>query len=440
MAKYGTKLYGSGVRYGVTSVVGVYYQSNIVALSSDYQTIKLSWSPIIPDPSDPTPTHWALVKSYTGTLDDPNKGTILIGGAYNSIGISYTDVIADYQDLEISYSIWLFNGSSWKFCGSTYTFLVSDKNSLVKISNWLPKAWLNQSSNIGEGLSYYGDNSFVTILGVFAFMYDYMRVEGNVLGNSLNPIYTPSALLQNKSTSLGFTYEAALGDIYNRSISSTGNIINSYKGTSLGLTTYTTALTHWGASYSLGHNLMLDYNDSSFEESIGRWGVSAGTLIKSTYTIESIIAPTPFIDSAYPAKNTGVGKVNTAGLSSVTMSLPASGLDIKTNGIPISANTRYLFSGWVRHDAGSAKTISATITWYDQFGKSLGTTAAGTSLTTSTTFSEFTTASDSGRNGKLSPLNSVFAQITITISTSISTNTFTLDSSVNGILDTSVLG
>jgi len=421
MAKYGTKLYGSGVRYGVTSVVSVYYQSNIVALSSDYQTIKLSWSPIVPDPSDPSPTYWALVKSYTGTLDDPSKGTILAGGVYSSIGISYTDIITDNQDLEVSYSIWLFNGSSWKFCGSTYTFLVSDKNSLVKISNWLPKAWLNQSNNIGEGLSYYGDNSFVTILGVFSFMYDYIRVEGSVLGNSLNPIYTPSALLPYKSTSLGFNYEAALGDIYNRSLSSTGNIINSYKGTSAGLTIYTTALTHWGAGYSLGHNLMLDYNDSSFEESVGRWGVSSGTLATTTYVLAGISAPTPFVDASYPGKSVGVGKLTTAATTPITMSLPSTGLDVKLNGVPVVGGTRYIFSGWARHTA-VATTITGVITWYDQFGNSLGSTSASPTFTTTTNFAEFTTASDSGRNGKLAPLRATFAKVILTVTPSAATS------------------
>jgi len=434
MAKYGTKRYGSGIRYGVTSVVSVYYQSNIVATSSDYKTISINWDPITADPTDPSPTHWVLVKSYTGTLDDPAKGTFLDGGSYSSIGTFYTDVSTDREDLEVSYSIWLFNGSSWIFCGSSYAILIGNKNSLLKISNWLPKTWLNSDNNVGEDFSNYGDNSLVTTLGVFSFMYDYMRVQGKLLLNSWDSFYTPSSLLEYKGTSLGFKYEAALGDIYNRSIAATGNIINSYKGTSLGLETYTTALTHWNANYSLGHNMMLDYNDSSFEESVGRWGVSAGTLTRSTYTIEGMSAPTPFVDTSYPAKNLGLGKVNSTDIIALAMSLPASGLDIKNNSIPVKENTRYLFSGWARHDTTS-KIITATITWYDQFGNSLGTTAEGPRLTTTTAFKEFTTASDSGRNGKLSPLGAVFAKININVFNDI----FILDSSSYGILNTSTL-
>jgi hypothetical protein len=434
MAKYGTRRYGSGVRYGVNSTVSVYYNSNIFASSNNYQTIKVFWDPIIADPNDPSPTHWVLIKSYSGSVDDPAKGITLDGGTYSTFKTTFTDTITDVSDLEVTYSIWLFNGSGWIFCGTSYAVLVGNKNSLAKISSWLPKAWLNPIDSVGESLGSYENNSLVTTLGVFSFMYDYLRVQGSILANSLDPFYTPGALLNAKTTSLGIQYEAALGDIYNRSLAATGNIVNAYKGTSLGLTVYTTALTHLGSKYELGHNMMLDYNDSSFEESIGRWGISAGTFTRSTYAAEGISAPNPFVDYNYPPKSVGLGKVNKSGVIAVGMSIPSSDLDVKTYGIPIKENTRYLFSGWVRHDT-TANVIIATITWYDQFGNSLGTTPAGPRKSTSTSFSEFTTASDSGRNGKLSPLKAAFAKIDINVFTDI----FILDSSFDGILDTSVL-
>lgn len=421
MAKYGTRRYGSGVRYGVTSVVSVYYRSNIFATSTGYQTIKIVWDPIVPDPNDPSPTHWVLVKSYSGSLDGPDAGTVLAGGSYSTIGTSYTDIVTDVEDLEVSYSIWLFNGSGWKFCGTSYAILVGEKDSLAKISTWLPKTWLNPVNNVGESLSTYNSNSLVTTLGVFSFMYDYLRVQGSILAKSLDPFYTPSTLLNAKTTSLGLQYEAALGDVYNRSLAATGNIVNSYKGTSQSLKIYTTALTHWGATYRVGHNLLLDYNDSSFEQSVGRWGVSSGTLSSTTYALAGISAPTPFTDTSSPVRSQGLGKLITASTTPITMSLPASNLNIKTNGIPISGNKRYVFSGHVRRTA-VATTISATITWYDQFGNAIETTSAGTSLTATTSFSEFTSASDSGRNGKLSPLNAKFARVNLTVTPASSTS------------------
>ena len=427
MAKYGTKRYGSGVRYGVTSVISVYYQSNIVAKSIDYGKIKIDWDPVTPDPSDRVPTHWALVRSYSGSLDNPYDGTILIGGAYSTISTTYTDTIIDKEDLEVCYSLWLFNGVAWKFCGSSYTILVGAKDSLVKISNWLPKAWLNPVDRVGEGLSTYNDNTLTTILGVFAFMYDRFRVEGTLLANQFNSFYTPSKLLDYKGTSLGYQYEAALGDTYNRSISAVGNVVNSYKGTTAGLIIYTNGLVHWNSTPIVGHNLLLDYNDSSFEESLGNWGVSSGTFTATTYALASISVPAPFVDISYPPRTVGLAKLVTAATTPITMSLPKSGNSVLLTGVPIKQNTRYVFSGWARHVTASA-TVSAVITWYDQFGTSLGSTSAGTSLTTTTSFAEFTSSSDSGRNGKLSPLNAKFAKVTLTLTPSSSaSNTLYFD-------------
>ena len=74
MAKYGTSRYGSGVKYGEISAVGVYYNSGITAWSYDYNEIAISWGIIIPDPTDGSPTHWKLIKSTVGNVDDPENG------------------------------------------------------------------------------------------------------------------------------------------------------------------------------------------------------------------------------------------------------------------------------------------------------------------------------------------------------------------------------
>jgi hypothetical protein len=80
MAKYGTSRYGSGFRYGETSAVGVYYNSGIEAWAYNYNEIAVSWGIINPDPNDGPLTHWKLVRSAVGNIDDPYKGTYLAGG------------------------------------------------------------------------------------------------------------------------------------------------------------------------------------------------------------------------------------------------------------------------------------------------------------------------------------------------------------------------
>ena len=85
-----------------------------------------------------------------------------------------------------------------------------------------------------------------------------MRTEAGLLNFSSNTIYTPSSLLKYKINELGFEYEAALGDHYHRTLYATGSRVNAAKGTSLGVSVYTNALTHRSNEILLGHNLMLD--------------------------------------------------------------------------------------------------------------------------------------------------------------------------------------
>ena len=425
MAKYGVKLYGSGFKYGQTSTISVYYNSKIMAWAYDYNTTIVSWGTIVPDPSDPAPTHWKLVKSYQGTLDDPLDGITVAGGPWSAFSTSYTDVDVQTTDIEASYSIWLFNGSRWIFCGDAYTVLVSNKDSLANMTSWFPKAWVNSVEGTGDALGEPNSNTLVTILGAMAFVYDKFRTEASILGNSWNPIFTPSAILDLRGPSYGVFYEAALGDAYNRSLSNVANIVNAHKGTSLALKTYTTALTHLGANVYVGHNLMLDYNDASFEESLGQWTASSGTFSWTTYTTESLSGPTTtnvLYDPLYPIRSVGLAKLSTASTTPVTLSQNSTAPGL--HGIPVTAGTRYVFSGWVRH-ATNGGTVSTTIKWYDRTGVLLSTTSAGANTTTiNSGWKEFTSLSSSGRNGTAAPTNAAFAlpQILVTPSSGSASN------------------
>jgi hypothetical protein len=295
MAKYDTGRYGSGFKYGELSAVSVYYNAYISAWSYDYGTVKLTWSSITPDPTDPYPTYWMLVKSFTGLLDNPYDGIMLAGGAFSGFTKSFTDLNYTASDVYANYSIWVYNGVKWIFCGQDTTTVVGDRNSLAKMTSWFPKAWTNAVVDTGEALGEDGDTTFVNILSAYAFFYDKLRVEGAVLAASSNHSYTPSIIVNKKVTDFGFNYEPSLGDSYHRSLVGAGNAINSYKGTALGTRIFTTALTHWGNKVVIGTNLMLDYNDSSFEDGTGRWTANRGTLATNLYSGAAFTAPTPYI-------------------------------------------------------------------------------------------------------------------------------------------------
>lgn len=425
MAKFGTQRYASGIKYGEVSTVSVYYNSGLTAWSQNYATIQLNWQPITPNPLDPTPTHWILVKGYSGSLDNPLNAIKLAGGPYGSFTTSYTDTISSPLDVEVSYSLWVFNGIRWIKCGDDSTLVVSNKDSLTNVSSWFPRAWVNNNVQVGDAVGEVdSSNPFVNILDAFTFMYDKFRVEAALLMLNNDARYTPNALLDFKGPSYGMTYEDALGDSYNRSLSAGGFVINKYKGSVAGLGIYTTALTHWQNSYVPGHNLMLDYNDSSFEESIGRWAVSSGTFVRTAYAGSGLSAPSTNVlyDATYTPRVVGFGKLTTTATTAVTMTLPGGSTNSPIlYGIPITGNTRYVFSGWVYYLNNSA-TVTAKISWYDIYGNLISTTAAGTTLTTTASWSEFTSKSDSGRNGQLAPINAYYATVALTVTPSSSSS------------------
>ena len=88
----------------------------------------------------------------------------------------------------------------------------------------------------------------------------------------------------------GLTYEPAIGLQQNRKLLRDGVTLTKQKGSKEGLVGFIKDFTSWGVpvpisgtpnpsanGITVGHNMMLDYNDSSFEEGIGHWISSDGT-------------------------------------------------------------------------------------------------------------------------------------------------------------------
>jgi hypothetical protein len=497
MAKYGYNKYGSGFKYGELASTSAYYSSGLTVWAYDYGTNVISWGPITPDPSETSPTHWKLVKSYVGSLDNPDDGIMLAGGAYTTITSGYTDTNYVEAGYEVLYSLWVFNGLRWINCGEDYEVAVPLADTGEMVSRWLPKAWLNPVDYVGEALGENNQDDFLKTLNVLSFYYDKMRTEAAILHLSPNTIYTPSALLKYKINELGFEYEASLGDTYHRTLYGTGAHVNASKGTSLGVSVYTTALTHWANNIAIGHNLMLDYNDSSFEESTGRWVASSGTFIAVKHAIAGLSAPTSLVyDPLFQPRTIGFGRLKTAATTAVTLSLPGAANQVITSGIVVEPNNRYILTGWVKHYAATASitaasatggvvtytannsfaagetvtiigltttafnlsavtiatatatqftvtnaatgtavtgasgtaTLSASVSaqltslikWYDKFGNLLSTTMYGSTYATTTSWQEFRTGSNSGRNGFLSPVTAARAQIILFVTPSTS--------------------
>ena len=422
MAKYSFGTYGIP-KYGEIDGNRLYYSSGIFGWSYDYQTVSLTWKSIISDPFDIpyVPVAWRLVRSYSGVPDSPYVGDVLdYGDLPSGFRLTYVDDDPNLlENHEVTYTIWVFtasidsagviNGyadSKWINCGSTYVNTVAQTSTADSFKRWLPAAWLNEMSGVGDAIGEVEDTELSRIIDAYSFEYDKINVQAELLQEYADAKKIPSNLLKNKVTDLGFLYEPSLGDTYHRSLYKNGNYINSLKGTTAGITTYSTALTHWETSITIGKNLMLDYNDSSFEESNGRWTNTVRANFAPTYdpltahvgwTLSNqkyatsladigvaITPPTPGIyNENFPPKTSGFMRLRKGTTGPNSQSLILSGRYSTTSaslyGVPIDPTKEYMFTGWVRSKNVRAATVATlpsllvSLTYFDKNGTFVGT-------------------------------------------------------------------
>jgi hypothetical protein len=387
MAKYGTFLYGTK-KYGERVASQVYYHAKLSAWASDYQTIYLSWEGIVPDPADPAPTHWKIIRNQVGVSNSPDLGETVIGDVITTFPVAYYDVLpATFAGREVYYSIWVFNGVEWIRCGDAAEVVVLDEGSLTSMLRGLPAAWLNETTlTPGDALGGYENTQFTQFLSGLAFAYDKDRAHVSLVSSKSDYRLLPKALLGVALSTQGMPYEPTLGDFTNRSLYRVGHIVNSMKGTTEGVTQFVSALTNWGSNVTLGHNLFLNYNDSSFEDptAIPRWNTTwwLGNYWTGLYTDAGFMIEVLFGRTITPPVTPLVNPdflPRTAGLA--VFSFPGTGAGFNgamyspqgTAGIPVKPLSTYLFTGYVmRGEPATTGEMQVTADWYDKAGNNVG--------------------------------------------------------------------
>ena len=427
MSKYGLFLYGTKT-YGSIINVGAFYNAELVASAYDYNKTVITWNSVAGDPLQRSITHWKLIKSYGGVPDTPYLGTMLAGGTFNNFNTIFYD--EDTNDGVIYYSIWVFDGSKWINCGSDYVIAATDDGTLSKMEKWFPAAWLNSYYGFGDATGEPEDNYFNSFLGALAFSYDIGRKQVDITSKLSDGNLVPSYLLGQKIQDYGFTYEPSLGDIYHRSLYKAGFHILSEKGTAESIQTFINSLVHWSSTITKGTNEMLDYNDSSFEESVGRWTLLGGTLDSKLYSTSStdlgltLTPPVPNLyNYDYPMRQLGYGLLTLNSFSGKTVVLtlptppnpdnPDEALNAVLYGVPVLNMKAILVTGWIKH-IDNPVSITVGIDFWDESGAHLGTTYTGPSTTTSSGWIEFSSGT-LNRKGLAVPLGAVYATLTLTV-------------------------
>jgi hypothetical protein len=278
-------LYGSGI-YGISTYgdsKSIAYNIGFTANTIDYRTVDLAWNVTAVNDADIIYA-WKIIKTVGGVPDYPNQGQLATSFVDGAPYAGKKLIDGTYQDIDslfpsssiITYSFWGLIGinsttATWKLLGAADAIIVDNDSddTTLRILRLLPGAW---TSNAAEALGEPDTNTpLYNFVGAFAFYYDKLRAQAGAINNLSDYRKYPKELLPSAVVALGFTYEPKLGDSFHRSLYKNGHLINSLKGTYLGLNNYIKSLTHFKSMISVGRNRMLDYLQSSFEGSVGTW-------------------------------------------------------------------------------------------------------------------------------------------------------------------------
>jgi hypothetical protein len=341
----------------------------------------------------------------------------------------------------VYYTMWIFtSGSLWKQAGFASTVVPKNFGTQDRLFEMLPKVYTTDDQT-PTGIP--NTESFVyKFLKPFSFSYDEILTYASLLKPSYGKRTTPPQLLGINQVNLGLTPESGLPNKSQKKLIRESVFLYKNKGTYLGVSGYIEALTGYAPTVTVSPNLLLDVQDSSFTNGVGRWTSRHGVLTSvsnktaptgnnaidkvysgrfvtsvSTVTLKqrtdnvarlTLSAPHGFdigdtvnvtgVDSSFNGNgltvlstpttssftytNTDVNLGSTAATGSVTnTSNLFLGKDAPiTKGVPVTADTAYTFSYYAASDSNG--NVEGRIYWYDELGAQIGTPVIGTEFGT----------------------------------------------------------
>lgn len=384
MSKYGIDYYGASY-YGATTLVE-FNAAPFTAKPYGYSKILLNWT---------TPSgawdYLRLVRNPIGFPVAADDGDILFEDANATSRTSYFDEGQTPNNIglkeSVAYYYTLFvretTYSTWKIAGLAIGVSVKNFNTGNNMYNYLP---IILTSQVPYDTSVEQDNDVIKrFLNLFALNHDLYKTQAeNVLNlydvSNLNGALVPVFMKQ-----FGLKYEPELGLRQSRIL--LRNIMTLYKnkGSKLGIEEYVKAYAGYDNTVTQGKNLMLDKNDSSFEETIGSWAsVSNATLLKLSVNQDSAVPGYSEVLSQTNFPNLQKGILKVTATTSATVEIALNGTTARQYGIPVKAGSSYTVTGYSRANSAT-RSVSAAIAWYTRTGSLISTSTFGTGVTNSTT-------------------------------------------------------
>ena len=312
MSRYGIDYYGLGY-YGNNNPIkfdASPFTASSGAVStaftglSNYGTITLNWN----DPGG----NWAkliVVRNTYGFPVNPYDGNQILEASYGSDPTFVIDTNL-VQGAFYYYSIFVYNLTqyTWSNAGNAIGLSVQDYGNTDKMYNYLPEIY--KITDVYTATSDWDNPDLRAFLSNFSFQLDYEQTIAALLFDRYNIQTVSGQLVPTMLNQFGQAYEPAIGLQQNRVLLRDSVILTKQRGSKQGLVGYLEDFSGWAVpsplpkytftqlstgQYSVnaptsseapnpslvgittGHNLMLDYNDSSFEESTGSWVSTDGT-------------------------------------------------------------------------------------------------------------------------------------------------------------------
>jgi len=402
MSRYGIDYYGVG-SYGAGSVAFVEFDASpFEARSVGYQRIELTWTPPTGD--------WSRIRLVRNTYGFPlsvDDGTIISDEPKNFSTGYYIDEGTVPAGIGLKpasgyhYSLFVLSTQTgtWIKAGDAVGISSKDFNSLARMSDALPTVY--KTSNLSAVTDNSENPALQKFLQIFAVEYDQYKTSANLLLNTYDTSVSYAPIIPVMMQQFGIAYEPELGLQQSRILLRNAVYINKSKGSLEGLKNFIKAFTGYDESTAMGKNLMLDYNDSSFEQSVGRWAVVAGTGTLAVAPASEVLAYSEPTLTDFPNKISGslkITKTTTTGAIEIACGESAP----KTRGIPVKEGFSYTFS--VRSRAKTnARVVTVDIIWYDRNGEELSRAGEGFATNNATNWNTRVSSTS------VAPVNAYFA-------------------------------
>ena len=426
MSKYGDIYYGlpSSI-YGERARIA-YSAEPFVASAIDYSQVKLTWTAISDGGGDPY-VSVRLVRNQYAYSETSDDGVILVEATEN-FPLEFTDDEGLGSGRYAFYTLWvkLLNDGIWILAGKTHTLIpsahtsnlpanfvdedgvtkITPETSLVlmsthdKLMSYLPRV---MASGGGVTDLYDPTSTLSKFLEGFSFTMDEFLTYTDLIVPGISGKYSNPGLLDLQSLQLGLQLDPegltkTQKQLVRSSIYNYGR-----KGTINGLENWSRCVTGYESLVTVGSNLLLSIQDSSFIGGVGFWqGVDGAELTAdTTEQVSGLDSSADFVvDTLWSAKVVAT----TSG--SLTPAIQLGFNDPIRTGIPVIPGVEYTFSYGVKSASSGSEISSVFINWFNIHGELVSDGQTASTVSVSSTFVRKTYT-------QTAPDNAAFAAIRI---------------------------